>query len=121
MKCSPTLLAMLGPPLVHGARGAGDGTAQDTKVRPLLSARAVTTVHVDPELVYLLVEVVEYRVIFLLQLSFTWLNFPQKYFWLKLQNISWTFLYSMVAVPASTPHHPACLGNTHQRSPGTGC
>ena len=51
---------MLGPPLVHGAGGPGDGTAQDTKVWPLLGTRAVTAVHVDPELVYLLVEVVEH-------------------------------------------------------------
>lgn len=51
---------MLGPPLVHWARGAGNGTAQDTKVWPLLGTRAVTTVHVDPELVYLFVEVVEH-------------------------------------------------------------
>ncbi|MPC45723.1 hypothetical protein E2C01_039430 [Portunus trituberculatus] len=51
---------MLCPPLVHGAGGSGNGTAQDTKVWPLLGTRAVTAVHVDPKLVYLLVEVVKH-------------------------------------------------------------
>lgn len=59
VKCSPALLAVSGPPPVCGAGGAGDGTTQHPKVRPLLGARAVAAVNVDPELVYLLPEVME--------------------------------------------------------------
>lgn len=97
VKGSPALLAVSGPPPVCRAGGAGDGTAQHSEVGPLLGAGTVAAIHVDAELVYLLSEVVADKVMFLLQLSFTLLSLPQKYFWLKRWNMSCTSLSSILA------------------------